>query len=320
MSEIGEMHDEWLSIDTIGFHGRWICSPNQRWLLTHGQIHDSNAGSWSSNNPTDAVLLFDHDKQVCRLDGLSRPETVAICDAGVFAVYEWGPSSEFLGPRCRLRVFTPEERCVLQHRAGAAVELPTLSADGRYLAFHTLTAPHESPRPEDGESVFLVDLHDSVILWKQSVPVVWPKRITFDEASRHVVVHGESEDIFRYTYDGEFLDAEALGRASMRRALSDEYGYQLFDLARSRLDNKLSGDCCAEAIAEIEEWIRKALEKKMSPNTKASAHRILGEIAERRGDVRAALAEYLAAMELNPKIGLKKKVKALEAAIDAKGT
>ena len=94
-------------------------------------------------------------KQTCRLDGLSRPETVAVCDAGVFAVYEWSPSSEFLGPRCRLQAFTPYGKRIFEHRPGAAVELPVLSANGRYLAFHTLAPPRESLRAQEGESVFL---------------------------------------------------------------------------------------------------------------------------------------------------------------------
>jgi hypothetical protein len=304
--------NESVSVEKIGLHGRWLRSSNQRWVLAYGQIFDPNADSWSSDDPTGAVILFDNGKQVCRLDGLCRPETVALCDAGVFAVYEWGPSSEFLGPRCRLRVFTADGKCIFEHRPGAAVERPALSADGRYLAFHTLAAPRESPRPQDGESVFLVDLHGPTFLWQRPVPVVWPERITFDEASRRVLVHTGPDEVFRYTYAGELLDADAVERVELRRALNEEYGYRLFDLARVRLDQALSGKRPAGQLQEVEDLIHKALGKQMSPNTKAAAHRLLGEIAERRGDLTGAHTEYLAALALNPKIGLKKKLKSME--------
>ena len=308
-----------LRIDDIGFHGRWIRSPNKRWLLAHGQIFDPTAKSWSSDEPTGAVILFDREKQVCRLDGLCRPEAVAVCDSGVFAVCEWGPSSDFLGPRCRLRVFSLDGACTFAHRAGAAIACPALSSDGRYLAFHTLGAPRESPRPEDGESLFLVDLKGPTFLWKQPVPFAWPRRITFDDASRHVVLHGPNNKLFRFTYAGEFLDADVVARLTLQRAQNDDYGYRLFDLARSHLNEIRSGNRTAEPAEEVKSLIRKALTKRMSPNTQATAHRILGEIAEQRGDVSAAIEEYLAALALNPKIGLKRKVKSLAARDASKG-
>ena len=305
--------DEWLRIDEIGFHGRWIRSANERWVLAYGQIFDPTARNWSSDDPTGTVILFDQGKQRCRLDRLCRPESVAVSDCGVFAVYEWGPSGEFLGPLCRLRVFRSDGACIFEHRAGAAIECPTLSSDGCYLAFHTLGAPRESPRPQDGESVFLVDLTGPTVLWNEPVPLAWPRRITFDEASRHVVLHGPDNKVFRFTYAGEFLDADVVARVSLQRAENDDYGYRLFDLARSHLSEIRSGKRPAEAEGEAVSMIRKALTKKMSPNTQATAHRILGEIAQERGDVSAAIEEYLAALALNPKIGLKRKLKNLEA-------
>jgi tetratricopeptide (TPR) repeat protein len=199
---------------------------------------------------------------------------------------------------------------MFEHRPGAAVERPALSAEGHYLAFHTLAAPQGAGRAEDGESLFLVDLSSASVLWQQPVPVVWPSRITFDERSHQVVVHSEDNDIFRYTYEGNFLDEEVVERVELRRAAANEYGYQLFDLALSRLGENPSGQS-NDRVAEAEELIRKALTQNMSANTKARAHRVLGEIAEARGDVAAAVVEYSAALKLNPKIGLKKKVQAL---------
>ncbi len=127
-----------LAIESLNFLGQGIRSANQRWFLAYGQIHDPRASSWSSDDPTGAVILFDKGNLVCRIDGLYRPETVAVSDAGVFVVYEWGPSSEFLGSKCSLQVFTATGERVYQFSAGAAIELPALSADGRLLAFHTL--------------------------------------------------------------------------------------------------------------------------------------------------------------------------------------
>lgn len=302
----------WLSVEQINFHGRSIRSTNNRWILLHGQVLDHGASSWSSDDPTGVAILFDRGAETCRLDSLSRPETLALSNAGVFAVNEWGPSYEFLGPRCRLRAFTSDGNCIFEHRSGAAMDLPAISADGRYLAWHTLSAPRESARPEDGASVFLVDLHGPTFLWQRPVPIVWPKRITFDEGAQHVVVHPSSNEGLRYTYTGEFLDSEMVEGIELRSALADERGYSLFNLACARVARTPLDMQSDEQVQEIENLIRTALEKQMSPNTKARAHRLFGEIAEHRGDGNLALAQYRAAIALNPKIGLKKKVKSLE--------
>lgn len=307
-----EPADEWVSGDAINFHGRWVGSSNGHWVLIYGQVLDFIASTLSSDDPSGVVILFGRGKETFRLDGLSRPESVAISNAGVFAVHEWGPSTEFLGPRCRLRVFTSGGDCLLEHRAGAAMELPALSGDGALLAFHTFSAPAESPRPEDGASLFLMDLRNGTMVWQRPVPIVWPKAITFDDTAQHVVVHCGTSDRLRYTYAGDFLDADVLERVKFTAASEDERGYQLFELACARIASTSLDRQSPDEKREVEGLIRMALEKEMSPNTKARAHRLLGEIAELQDDLQDALREYTAALQLNPKVGLKKKVKSLE--------
>lgn len=307
--------DEFFEIESLGFYGRGIRSTNQRWFLAYGRVDDPNALGSSSDDMTGAVILFDQESIACRLDGLCRPKAVAVCDAGLFAVNDLGPSDDFLGPRCSLQVFGVTGRRVLQYRAGAAIERPALSADGCMLAFHTLGAPQDSSRQGDGESVFLVDVEREVTIWKMNVPVVWPTAISFDDAGRMVLVHGHSNDVYRYTFDGDFLDADVVARVGRDLAQSDEFGYQLLDQAVELISKRSMSELPDDVAEEVVGLVRKALEKRLSPNTQAKSHRILGELAEAKGDLRGALAEYNEALELNPKIGLKRRVKALGSAI-----
>lgn len=193
------------------------------------------------------------------------------------------------------------------------MELPAISGDGSLLAFHTFSAPEESSRPEDGASLFLMDLRNGAVVWQRPVPMAWPKEISFDDTAQHVVVRCGATDGLRYTYAGDFLDADVLERIKLSTALEDERGYRLFDLACAKVATTPLDLQLPHQMDEVEGLVRKALGKQMSPNTNARAHRLLGEIAEHRDDVRGALAEYNAALQLNPKIGVKKKVKALEA-------
>ncbi len=182
---------DWLGLDEIGFLGRWVLSANRRWLLAHGSVRGRDPTQWSSDLPVGAALLFDHGVEAMRLTGLVRPETVAVSEAGVFAVYEWGRSDDFLGPACQLRAFTAQGRQLLKLQPGAVVDHPALSPNGRYLVFHTLAAPAESPRKSDGASLFALDLAGPLLLWQAPVPVRWPTGITFSPDGRTVLVHGE---------------------------------------------------------------------------------------------------------------------------------
>lgn len=309
--EVVKFGEDLFEIRSLNFMGRGIRSANQRWFLAYGQIHDPNASNWSSDDPTGALILYDHGKLVTRLDGLCRPETVAICDAGVFAVYEWGPSCEFLGPRCLLQVFTAVGERIFRHRAGAAIELPTISADGKLLAFLTLAAARGSSRPEDGESIFLIDLVSSAILWQEEVPAVWPSALAFDGAACHVLLYGQEGQVFRYTYEGEFLDKKLVADHQLKCAQTDEYGYQLLEHARTLFNADSTEHLRTETFTQITDLIRQALGKKLSPSTQASAHRLIGELLEMQGDIQSALNEYTLALDLNPKIGLKRKVQAM---------
>lgn len=304
--------DGFVEIESLNFLGQKVRSDNQRWSLVYGQISDPNASSRSSDDSTGAAMLFDQGNLACRIDGLCRAEAVSLCDAGLFAVNEWGPAGEFLGPKCRLRVYTTTGEIVYQHRAGASIELPSLSSNGRLLAFHTLGAPQDSSRPADGESVFLIDVQAGSILWQADVPVVWPTKIRFDESARLVIVSGQSDDIYRYSYDGEFFDSDLVTSVDLDRAESNEYGYSLFDRAQAILAQDTETKTSPKNAAKAVELLRSALGKNMSPNTKARAHRIIGELAESQGDLQTALSEYTDALHLNPKIGLKRKVKALK--------
>ena len=309
--------DDWLRIDELNFLGRLIRSGNQRWMVANGQIHNPKARNWSSDDETGAVLLFHDGKMACRLDGLSRPETVAISDAGIFAVYEWGPSTEFLGSKCRLRVFDANGSPLNEWRPGAAIGDIALSPDGNYLAFYTAEAPRESHHREDGSSVFLVNLQDLTTLWKRPMPNAYLKAIEFNVCARHVVMYDKADNALRYTYEGEFLDVEIVEQARVKHAIDNDRGYALLDMARSRLASIPIASLSTHDALEIEGLLKRALGKEMSEFTRAGAHRILGELAEHRGDSAAALAEYRIALNLNPKIGLKKKVHALETSKDS---
>jgi len=91
-----------------------------------------------------------------------------------------------------------------------------------------------------------------------------------------------------------------------------EYGYKLFDRAMETIRDIPIEDMTETKRDEVLHLLVEANKKQMSPNTKATAHRYIGEIFLVKGDFTGALNEFKTAVELDPKIGLKRRVIAME--------
>lgn len=203
--ELGD--DGTISINTDGFSflGNYVRSANSQWMVAYGwggdpvPVPDGEARG--------LALLFANGRQVARVDGLKRPAEAAVCDVGVFAINEWGRQGEFLGPDCCLMVFNAQGKRVFRAKAAASIEKPTLSADGRYLAYHTLAAPEEATNLEDEASLFVVDLANKTFLWQRDVPGLeqsgglWPDGMAFEgpDSAPMLVVRAGDGKVYRYT-------------------------------------------------------------------------------------------------------------------------
>lgn len=301
-----DFNDEWVEIPACGFRGRWKRSRNGEWLLTHGRIDDPAATSWSSDDESGCALLFRGESLVARVEGLRRPDTAAISDVGIFAIYTHGKAAEFLGPDTKLLVFEPTGEQILAKRFGAAIELLTISSSAAHLAFHTLGAPIDSRNREDGESVHLLELPSGRTLWQHPVPVIWPIGISFADLQEEVVVGGPGESRYRYRYSGEFLDADRVELESIEALHADKYGYGLFELAQAKHRERLSGSDSLKPATEVQALLVASLARQMSDNVKASAHRLLGELALEQNQVTTAIMHFETAVLLNPRIGIKR--------------
>jgi tetratricopeptide (TPR) repeat protein len=87
-------------------------------------------------------------------------------------------------------------------------------------------------------------------------------------------------------------------------------GYQLIDDVANALLNDDKVD-----YQNLETLLRKALEKGVSTYTQGVAYRLLGEIAEAKGNVAQAIDMYTTALQYAPKLPIRKKLKALKESI-----
>jgi DNA-binding SARP family transcriptional activator len=83
-------------------------------------------------------------------------------------------------------------------------------------------------------------------------------------------------------------------------------------IAEEKLSEIESGQASAAEYGEVESMLKRSVGTDISENTKAQAHRRLGEIAEKVGRPGDAIREYERALALNPKVGCKRRLAQLK--------
>jgi tetratricopeptide (TPR) repeat protein len=91
------------------------------------------------------------------------------------------------------------------------------------------------------------------------------------------------------------------------------FGYKYYNAALALIGfNSISEITDNEKVVEIKQLLLKAIEDlSISTNTSSAALKILGEIEEQKNNISEAIVYYKKALDLNPKIGLKNKLKKL---------
>lgn len=266
-------------------------SPSGR-LRLHWLLSDDG------NSRCGAVLL-NGERQLLFIDRLVRPEDARVADDGSVLVMDWGEGASLSGT-------VVAADCA----RGVTMRIPTranlgscgISLSGSFGAFHTFGA-----NTPDGEQLFLLDLREKQILWKADVPEAWPDRYALDEDNEVLRVSVSSGRSFSYGFDGRVLDADAREAANIADDREDSHGYRLFDRASAKLATLGDREAKSEDIEAVRGLLIESLERSMSPNTRARAFRVLGELAERTEAWDQAHEWYSRALDENPRVGVKRR-------------
>ena len=178
-----------------------------------------------------------------------------------------------------------------------------ISDDGGYVAVQFCNS-----RNEDSGKLMLWDVDKRERIASFEPETGWPDEIRFRVSERvivfeHVIV--EKRRQYRYSFDGEFLDHERY----RREEVEDASVSQLIGIIWRRFKDASQGDLPG-LLALIDDTLSRSFAGE--PGYLASAHRLKGEIHEAMGERQPAIAAYERALDLNPKVGVKNRLKKLK--------
>jgi tetratricopeptide (TPR) repeat protein len=193
---------------------------------------------------------------------------------------------------------------LIKHNFQSNIYSCGISPDGDFAICQTFNSDNE-----DCNVLCFFDLIHDELLWKMGSETEWTNSYFIDEKEKLIRLTYEDGRQYKYNFNGEFLDFELLNKERIKNANE----FELYDIAREKLNN-INNVLTEDNSKEILVLLNRALAKNRPQysNQKATIHRLIGEVYEKLRNFKYAINHYEEALNLNPKIGLKKKLEKLK--------
>ncbi len=292
-----EIAGGFLTAPSINYHGLCKQSPGKAWVLSwNDATPDGRRGGHREEGEGRYILVNLINNAIVVDARMPRPNNGAVADNGSFCLEDWHFGSTLSGT---FHVFTSQGLPIITKVLTANILHSGISRNG--LLAYCLTA--NSPT-EDGRKLALYDLKQGVQIFAVTPQRAF-ERIGFDEKLMQLVVKVSGGGEYRYGADGALVDE---GAADVALLGSTNYSDVILT-AESMLKGK-------PGIEELESILTaliraRGLGADDNPAWRPTALKVQGLAHEALGQASEATGCYEEALELNPKIGVKRKLDSL---------
>ena len=242
-------------------------------------------------------VLVDAGGNTVRVDArMARPNNGSVADNGTFCLEDWHFGSALSGT---FHVFNAQGAPIITKELSANILDSGISRSGRLAYCTTAISP-----TEDAHKLFLFDLKAGRQLFAVT-PARACERFGFDEATLQLVAKVAGGGEYRYGSDGALVDE---GAADVALLGSTNYSDVILT-AESMLNGK-------PGVAELESILTaliraRGLGADDNPAWRPAALKVQGLAHEALGQASEAIGCYEEALQLNPRIGVKRKLDSL---------
>ncbi len=278
-----------LSARSLNFIGSFSRSPNNLYTI-----------AWEQSG----VYLLCKEESVLLSGRVGNPFQGIVSNCGAFALVSPGQGS---ARSATLRVFDQGGNVLLTKRFSFNIGALGLSSSGSHVACQLM----------DGD-VVLIELAKGTVVWKVAANPTGNLRLDAESlgidvrngwVNLNLAIGGKP----RISFAGEHLDVDVIRASRLRSAQDSPNGLALFYLVREGIDES-EGAFPPERAEDLLKLLEEAHQHgfKDYPDCEAKAHRAAGEIFEAINQPSEALRQYAIAVQVDPKVGVKRRVDALE--------
>lgn len=263
----------------------WTESPSRkaRIYTRGGYLYQ---GQWQNG----IVRIQPPDSRIVEFRDFERPSDAVISDTGFAVIVD----ELSLGQMANALIFIRPDGTILK-QIRFSVGLGKLSIEPKGELVFLSTAAAESKEAE----LLCFEIQKGELRWRKPAPKPAAEVVVLPN-ERCILVGRPYKTcgrdyLLKLTFDGRSLERWP------------DSPYQALDFGEKE---RQSGNA-----SEAERWFQVVIESDISPSYRARAYRALGELAENKDQSVVALDFYKKALELSPKIGVRKKIKALSKAV-----
>lgn len=295
-----------ICIPKLKFTGSSSYSPNGEYIVAwlDGDSTSGIGGNRKTGNGK--VVLLEKGKVIFQTRELQRPNDGKVSNNGTFAVNDWLFTDSLKG---RFFVFNAKGEILVNELFSANLYNNGISIDGKYAVVQTANSGSDH-----GGKLFFIDIENKKIMWSFVPQTRWANNYEFDINNQVVYLVFKSKHKYGYSFGGQFLDQGKWENGLVERAQS---GYNLLYAAEIKLKKlKQQEEVNPSEYKEILSLCNQALKHNVSENTKATIYRKMGETQLLLNQTDLAIQDFETALELNPKVGVKKLLQQLKKSIN----
>lgn len=270
-----------VDIPSRQFMGQFAKSPNGKYLLAWGQ----------------GKCLLLQDRRIIVDYPAVTPNDGKVADNGTFIVNDWEEAPELRGTFLAVDV---TGRLIFKRRFKASLYNNGLARDASLAVCQTCNSPGSA----DSSVLAVFDLVNGVELSAASPESGWAQSYGFETRSRKIGLEYATGRRYDYAAAGGLVDRARWIRDELERG-----NWVVADRIMQESDGKLAPEIKAILRSGLE---NQAAKRDVEPSTRARCLRVIGECLERDNDVAGALERFEAALKLDAKVGLKRRVEQLK--------
>jgi tetratricopeptide (TPR) repeat protein len=291
LSKTGE---NFVSVYSTDFFGPYSESENGKFLIAWSDA-DREKGIGGFRESGEGSYILAEDTVVLISGRLQRPNDGKVANNGTFIINDWMFGEGLKGT---FYAFDKLGNQLVQHRFTANLFNNGIAEDGRFAVCQCANSD-----TEDGGALAFFDFEKGILLWKIHPESGRAESYYFDCEKKELLLRCRERGEYRYSFAGQFIDKDKWEAERINYASA----FELSLIAKERFKEKGTGLSEADA-QEILLLLGRALKKGLDeyPNEKAAVYRTMGEVKESFGEISDAINAYELALELNPKVGIKR--------------
>jgi hypothetical protein len=286
--------DSFVEINAQNFFGPYNKSPNERYTIAWSDATNDGAHGGARTSGLGRYLLLESDT-ILVTGRMERPNDGRVANNGTFILNDWGFDSGLSGT---FGAFTVDGQKIVSRNFKANLYNNGLSSSGRWAVCQTCNSPDE----HDSSLLTVFDLAEGNVISSWQPTSGWASSYEFDEERKEISLNYPKLGIFRYAFDGDFIDRDGWQEASLTKG---DFGATI--LMAERLLREAEGNISDALAHRLIASVERVFPSITDPKWLAHAHRLRGTCFEALGMLKIALDCYEKALALDPKIGLKRR-------------